>query len=140
MTADRFRIEQLRRRVDINPASIAFAALAEEYRRAGFFDEAIETCSRGLLRHPSYLAARMTLATTLLEAGRLDEAQIEFERVLLSAPESVPAIRGLARVEGIRSGELKPASRQRAEERQVEALGGLLAAIHQARSGLRASR
>ena len=53
--ADTARIEELRRRVQMDPASIAFAALAEEYRRAGQFDDAIATCRTGLQRHPAYL-------------------------------------------------------------------------------------
>ena len=40
--ADSPRLEELRRRVQADPASIAFAALAEEYRRAGKFREAVE--------------------------------------------------------------------------------------------------
>ena len=59
--ADNPRIEELRRRVQADPASIAFAALAEEFRRAGRYHEAIETCRTGLQRHPSYLSARVTL-------------------------------------------------------------------------------
>ena len=46
------------------------AALAEEYRRAGRFDEAIETCTTGLVRHPSYLSAHVTLGRAL--EGRRD--------------------------------------------------------------------
>ena len=46
------RLEELKRRVQRDPASISFAALAEEYRRLGMFAEAIETCRAGLLRHP----------------------------------------------------------------------------------------
>ena len=60
------RIEELRRRVDIDPASIAFAALAEEYRRAGQFEDAVETCRSGLRRHPAYVSARVTLGRALL--------------------------------------------------------------------------
>ena len=45
--ADNSRIEELRRRVEKDPASIAFAQLAEEYRRAGRLREAIETCETG---------------------------------------------------------------------------------------------
>ena len=56
--ADNPRIEELRRRVQADPASIAFAALAEEFRRAGRYQDAIETCRTGLQRHPSYLSAR----------------------------------------------------------------------------------
>lgn len=42
--ADNPRIEELRGRVKSDPASIAFAQLAEEYRRSGDFQEAIRIC------------------------------------------------------------------------------------------------
>ena len=80
-----------------DPASIAFAALAEEYRRAGQFDEAIATCRAGLLRHPAYLSARVTLGRALIEIGRFDEARDELEHVLRVAPENLAAIRGARR-------------------------------------------
>jgi len=92
------RIEELKRRVQSDPASIAFAALAEEYRRAGRFDEAIETCTTGLVRHPSYLSAHVTLGRALIEVGRLKEARTELEYVLKLAPENLAAIRGLAEI------------------------------------------
>jgi tetratricopeptide (TPR) repeat protein len=92
------RIEELKRRVQSDPASIAFAALAEEYRRAGRFDEAIETCTTGLVRHPSYLSAHVTLGRALIEVGRLQEARTELEYVLKLAPENLAAIRGLAEI------------------------------------------
>ena len=96
--ADSPRIEELKRRVQLDPASIAFAALAEEYRRAGQFDESIITCKAGLLRHPAYLSARVTLGRSLLELGRYDEARDELEHVLKVAPENLAAIRGLAEI------------------------------------------
>lgn len=96
--ADTVRIEELRRRVQTDPASIAFAALAEEYRRAGHFDDAIATCRTGLQRHPAYLSARVTLGRSLLETGRYDEARQELEQVLRSAPENLAAIRALAEI------------------------------------------
>ena len=92
------RIEELRRRVQSDPASIAFAALAEEYRRAGRFDEAIDTCQTGLTRHPSYLSAHVTLGRAFIEVGRLHEAREELEYVLKLAPENLAAIRGLAEI------------------------------------------
>src|SRR5262245_54296441 len=95
---DNPRIEELRRRVLADPASIAFAALAEEYRRVGNYAEAIETCRVGLQRHPSYLSARVTLGRALMETGDFDEARNELERVLKSAPENLAAIRGLAEI------------------------------------------
>ena len=139
--SDRFRLEYLRRRVEANPASIAFASLAEEYRRAGMLDEAIASCRAGLRRHPAYGAARVTLGTALIEAGRLDEAAREFETVLHAAPGHLAAIRGLAHIEGLKSGEIKPITAAgRVERRQLEALGGFLAAINQVRSGARLGR
>jgi len=96
--ADSPRIEELKRRVQMDPASIAFAALAEEYRRAERYEEAIETCTAGLVRHPSYLSAHVTLGRALMEVGRLQEAQRELELVLKLAPENLAAIRGLAEI------------------------------------------
>jgi tetratricopeptide (TPR) repeat protein len=99
---DNLRIDDLRRRVERDPASIAFAQLAEEYRRAGQPRESIETCRVGLARHPGYLSARVTLGRALLELGQLDEAQHELELVLKSAPENLAALRGLAEVHHVR--------------------------------------
>ena len=94
--AENPRIEELRRRVQMDPASIAFAALAEEYRRMGRHEEAIETCRAGLQRHPAYLSARVTLGRALIETGDYEGAREELETVLKSAPENLAAIRGLA--------------------------------------------
>jgi tetratricopeptide (TPR) repeat protein len=96
--ADNPRIEELRRRVQADPASIAFAALAEEFRRAGRFDEAIATSRAGLQRHPSYLSARVTLGRSLLETGDYAAARTELEYVLRAAPENLAAIRALAEI------------------------------------------
>ena len=96
--ADESRIEQLRRRLQKDPGSIAFAQLAEEYRRVGRFREAIETCQAGLARHPGYLSARVTLGRSLLEVGDLEGAQQELTAVSRLAPENLSAIRGLAEV------------------------------------------
>ena len=88
--ADNPRIEELRRRVEKDPASIAFAQLAEEYRRAGSFEEAVATCRGGLATHPSYLSARVTLGRALFELNNLDEAQTELEHVLRDRAAEVP--------------------------------------------------
>jgi tetratricopeptide (TPR) repeat protein len=92
------RIEDLRRRVQKDPASIAFAQLGEEYRRAGQHKEAVEVCRAGLAIHPGYLSARVTLGRALLELHELVGARAEFETVLKGAPENLAAIRGLAEV------------------------------------------
>lgn len=92
------RIEELKRRVQSDPASIAFAALAEEYRRAERYVEAIDACKAGLVRHPSYLSAHVTLGRAFIEVGRLQDARQELEYVLKLAPENLAAIRGLAEI------------------------------------------
>jgi hypothetical protein len=128
--ADTARIEELRRRVETDPASIAFAALAEEYRRAGQFDDAIATCRTGLQRHPAYLSARVTLGRSLLETGSYDEARQELEQVLRSAPENLAAIRALAEIHH-RAGEL-PESGHHFEEPEAQPVAEAPAAAPQA--------
>ena len=96
--ADNQRIEDLRRRVQRDPASIAFAQLAEECRRAGHFQEAVDVCRAGLELHPGYLSARVTLGRALIELNDLDIALAELGHVLKSAPENLAAIRGVAEI------------------------------------------
>ena len=96
--AENSRLEDLRRRVQQDPSSIAFAQLAEEYRRASMFQEAVDICRSGLEVHPSYLSARVTLGRALVELGQFEDAQRELHQVLQSAPENLAAIRGLADV------------------------------------------
>jgi tetratricopeptide (TPR) repeat protein len=109
--ADNPRIEELQRRVHKDPASIAFAQLAEEYRRAGNYEEAVRVCRTGLAKHPSYLSARVTLGRALIELEQYEEAQTELDYVLKSAPENLAAIRGLAEIHQ-RRGELDQALKQ----------------------------
>ena len=95
---DSLRIEELKRRVQKDPASIAFAQLAEEYRRAGEYNEAIAVCRAGLEQHPGYLSAHVTLGRSLLETGAYEDAQAELEYVLRVAPDNLAAIRALAEI------------------------------------------
>ena len=110
MTQESPRIAELRRRVHADPASIAFAQLAEEFRRAGQYDEAVKYCRAGLGRHPGYLSARVTLGRSLMEIGELDDAAREFDLVLRSAPDNLAAIRSLAEIHQ-RRGSLEAALR-----------------------------
>jgi len=96
--SDNPRIEDLRRRVLKDPASIAFAQLAEEYRRAGDCEEAVRVCEAGLAQHPAYLSARVTLGRALFELGRLEAARTEFLHVLDAAPDNLVAVGKLAEI------------------------------------------
>ena len=97
--ADSPRIEELRRRIQKDPASIAFAQLAEEHRRIGQYEDAVKVCRAGLAQHPAYLSARITLGRALLEMERYDEAVTEFEYVQKAAPDNLTATRELADIE-----------------------------------------
>src|SRR5688572_24935862 len=77
---------------------MAFAQLAEEYRRAGDNDEAVNICRAGLPFHPDYLTARITLGRALTELGKLDEAQAELQHVLGKAPDNLAATRAMAEI------------------------------------------
>jgi hypothetical protein len=57
--ADSRRIDDLRRRVQKDPASIAFAQLAEEYRRAGQLPDAVATCKAGLADKEAILGGNL---------------------------------------------------------------------------------
>ena len=91
--ADSPRIQELRRRVQQDPASLAFAPLAEELRRAGRAREAVTLCQTGLSHHPEYVSARATLGRALLDLGELDDALFELPAVLSAAPENLMALR-----------------------------------------------
>jgi len=100
--SDNSRIEDLRRRLRKDPASIAFAQLAEELRRAGRAREAVTVCRTGLANYPDYLSARVTLGRALLAIGYLDEAERELQRVRQTAPENLAAARALAELQALR--------------------------------------
>ncbi len=95
---DLHRIDDLRRRVQKDPASIAFAQLAEELRRANELEEAVAICRTGLARHPSYVSARVTLGRALLALGRIDEAEAELKTAVTGAPQNLSALRSLGEI------------------------------------------
>jgi tetratricopeptide (TPR) repeat protein len=93
--ADTARIEDLRRRLDREPGSRVFAQLAEELRKAGQLPEAIRVARQGLLVHPGYPSARMTLGRALMDMRDLRGARAEFEAVLRGANDNILASRFL---------------------------------------------
>jgi len=105
--SDNPRIDALRRRIEKDPSSIAFAQLAEEYRRSGDFNEAVKVCREGLATHPGYLSAQVTLGRALMELEDYDAARTELEAVLQVAPDNLAAIRALADIHQ-RQGDVAP--------------------------------
>jgi tetratricopeptide (TPR) repeat protein len=89
------RIEELRRRIERDPGSRLFAQLAEEHRKAGELGEAIRVARAGLVAHPVYASARLTLGRALLDSGDADGARQELELALRQAPDNILASRFL---------------------------------------------
>jgi tetratricopeptide (TPR) repeat protein len=88
-----------------DPQSLAFAQLADLYRKAGRTREAISICREGLTRYPHYTTARLILAKTLMADGDLADAVVELEAILESSPADVQCHR-LAAEARRRSGDL----------------------------------
>jgi tetratricopeptide (TPR) repeat protein len=82
-----------------DPASLAFAQLADLYRKAGRTGEAIALCRQGLARYPHYTTARLILAKACLAEGRLDEVVTELGTILETSPKDVQCLRLAAEVE-----------------------------------------
>ena len=85
------RIEELEKRLAADPNSRMFVQLAEEYRKQGLLENAIEICEQGLTKHPQYPSARVALGRALLEAETFDRASEEFEAVLAQVPDNILA-------------------------------------------------
>jgi tetratricopeptide (TPR) repeat protein len=89
------RIRDLEKRMAAMPGSRIFVGLAEEYRRAGRFGDALATLRTGLEAHPTYLSARIAVARLYHEMGRDEEAIDAFARVLASDRENLVAAKAL---------------------------------------------
>jgi len=89
------KIEELRRKLEKEPTPRAYAALAEELRKAGEFAEAIRVSREGVEKSPAYPTLRVTLGRTLLENGDLEAARQELQTVLQAVPDNILAERYL---------------------------------------------
>jgi len=72
-----------------DPGSLAFAQLADLYRKSGRETEAIALCREGLVRYPDYTTARLILAKALMAQEAFTEALGELETILTIAPRDV---------------------------------------------------
>jgi tetratricopeptide (TPR) repeat protein len=82
-----------------DPGSLAFAQLADLYRKAGRTQDAIALCRQGLARYPQYATARLILAKAWLAEERLEEARAEIRTILDHNPKDVQCLRLAAEVE-----------------------------------------
>jgi tetratricopeptide (TPR) repeat protein len=90
------RIRDLERRLDMDPGSRLFVALAEEYRKIGRFRDALSALQKGLLSHPGYVAAQVALGRVYLEANQTTDAIATFTKVLSADPGNLVAAKSLA--------------------------------------------
>jgi tetratricopeptide (TPR) repeat protein len=90
------RIRDLERRLELDPGSRLFVALAEEYRKKGRLSDSLSALQKGLLAHPSYVSAQVALGRVYLEAGQITEAIATFSKVLLADPGNLVSAKSLA--------------------------------------------
>lgn len=74
-------IEELKKKLSANPESLIFVPLADAYRKAGMHEEGIDTCKKGLEKHPSYTSARVVLGRIYNEKNKFEEAIEELKKV-----------------------------------------------------------
>ena len=101
-------LEQLRRRMQSHATPAAFAALAEEHRRAGRFADAIAVCRDGLAAYPTYVSARVTLGRALLDSGEIVAALDELTQAVAQAPDNLAATRALDAAQAARAAMPEP--------------------------------
>jgi tetratricopeptide (TPR) repeat protein len=89
-------VRRLAKKLESDPTSRSFVQLADIYLKHDRFDDAIEVLSVGIVHHPSYVAARMVLATAYLGAKRVKDAKAALEAVIEMHPEHVLAHKKLA--------------------------------------------
>jgi hypothetical protein len=87
-------IEDLRKQFAENPRRV-FARLANEYRKSGDLDVAIEICRAHVPLQPTYISGYIVLGQALFERGQREEARATFETALSLDPENLIALRQL---------------------------------------------
>ena len=90
-------LAKLKRRYEEKPSQW-FAALAEEHRRAGDVEIALQMVRKGLENRSNYVSGHIVLARCLLDRAEDAEAQQELERVLELDGENVIALKVLSEI------------------------------------------
>lgn len=75
-----------------------YSRIATCYLHLGELRKAREACNHTLALEPGHVEARFTLACTLLEEDRVDEAVRLFKEILQDAPDHLPAFREVVRI------------------------------------------
>jgi len=127
-------IRRQQERLARDPTSLAFAQLADLYRKGGRHREAVAVCREGLSRYPHYTTARLILAKCLMAEGEIEPALDELGRILAADPKdaqchrlTAEALRRRGRVDEA-IGHLEVAVRLDPGDRESRGLLGLLRA------------
>ena len=91
-------IRRYEERLMRDPSSLAFAPLADAYRKVGRTREAINLCREGLARFQHYTTARLILAKAHLDDGNPEAALAELGVILMASPRDVQAHRMAAEI------------------------------------------
>lgn len=92
--ADPGRLDELKRKFDENPKRY-FAPLANEYRKAGDAELAIELCRTYLPQQPGHMSGYIVYGQALHDAGQTEESAAVFKQALSLDPENIIALRHL---------------------------------------------
>src|SRR5262245_66293331 len=83
-------IRRYEERLMRDPSSLAFAPLADAYRKIGRTREAINLCREGLARFQHYTTARMILAKAHLDDGNPEADLAGLDVILIASPRDMP--------------------------------------------------
>lgn len=87
------RLAELRRRWEEDPGSRIFLQLAEEYRRAERYEDAVEVLSKGLESHPQQVSALVALGRSRLALGQPAEAAEALEKAVAADATNLAAMK-----------------------------------------------
>ena len=85
-------ISDLEKQFSENPRRV-FARLANEYRKSGDSDRAIEMCRAHIPQQPGYISGHIVLGQALFDLGEMEDARQTFETALALDPENLIALR-----------------------------------------------
>ncbi len=85
-------IDKLEKKLEKDPSSIVFVQLAEEYRKMGRIDDAINVCIEGIKHHPNYWTAYILLAKCYFEKEEYEKSKEYLEQALSGSPDNIQAI------------------------------------------------
>ncbi|MEM7481294.1 MAG: tetratricopeptide repeat protein [Acidobacteriota bacterium] len=111
-------LRELRARWQAERSSRILLQLADEYRREGRTEEAMEVLREGLAVHPNHLSAQVALGRTLLDLEQPQEASEAFEAILERDPTHLVANKLLVESR-LRCGDADGATERLAQYRQL---------------------